>query len=194
MGNPVTEGYKVTEDFFLDVDIWHIEQGIEEVGLYMDAVERGFQIGIELLAEKMREKMIELLGDFGLGDSSIPSSIFITSNEHGVYITVGTDYAIYVEYGTGVIGEENPHPTAEQDGWVYDEGGNGWRGWYYPTTEQDPNPNKRVFDGELYAWTRGQRSRPFMHLAWKWAKSQSTRIIRGAIRKEIRKVKGVKSR
>lgn len=63
-------------------------------------------------------------------------------------IKAGAPYAVYVEYGTGIIGKNNPHPT---EPWAYDVSQHGYRGW-----------NFKARDGEWYR-TRGQPSRPFMY-------------------------------
>ncbi len=51
---------------------------------------------------------------------------------------------IYNEYGTGVVGSQNPHP--ETDGWQYDINSHGDIGWWY----QD--------NGEWH-WTKGLPAR-----------------------------------
>lgn len=62
-------------------------------------------------------------------------------------------YAVYVEYGTGVVGERGPkHPTAAAHGWVYDVHDHGDSGWVYY--------NER--EGRAMR-TKGQESSPFMY-------------------------------
>lgn len=64
----------------------------------------------------------------------------------------------YHEYGTGVIGSQFPHVSEvlKKAGWKYDVNQHGEAGWWYPTTESDPNPYKwETEDGELRAWTKG---------------------------------------
>lgn len=63
---------------------------------------------------------------------------------------IATDlyYAVFVEYGTGIVGEANPHPEPT---WSYDVNGHGTDGWNYIGE-----------DGKLH-WTMGQISHPFMY-------------------------------
>ncbi len=64
----------------------------------------------------------------------------------------------YHEYGTGVIGSQFPHiaEVLQSIGWKYDVNNHGEKGWWYPTTESDPNPYKwKDETGQLRAWTRG---------------------------------------
>ena len=59
------------------------------------------------------------------------------------------NYAFYVEFGTGIVGEESPHPLSEDSGWDYDVHGHGEGGWFYKAK------------GKTH-WTKGQPARPFM--------------------------------
>lgn len=71
----------------------------------------------------------------------------------------GENYAIFVEYGTGVVGAGSPHPQAGDMGWSYATGSqifvtkDGRVGWIYPT------------DDGTYRFTEGQESKPFWHEA-----------------------------
>ena len=58
--------------------------------------------------------------------------------------------AFYVEFGTGIVGADNPHPDPGIAGWKYDINQHGDLGWYY------------FKDGEWH-WTKGMPSRPFMY-------------------------------
>lgn len=59
--------------------------------------------------------------------------------------------ALAFEYGTGIVGQENPKVGA----WQYNVNGH-IDGWWYPTDEDDPNPTKKALDsGDIVAWTRG---------------------------------------
>ena len=82
-------------------------------------------------------------------------SIKASGISRNVRIYTNDPVVIYNEYGTGTIGEANAHPDASMIGWEYDAHNHGNRGWWYPTDESDPNPMKRVKDGQLEGWTRG---------------------------------------
>ena len=89
------------------------------------------------------------------------------------YVIAGAPHAFYVEYGTGPIGEENPHPAPETANWQYDIGPTihelpnhpEWgRGWWYPGD-----------DGKRH-WTQGQPSRPFMLNTLQWLEEAAETI------------------
>ncbi|MCM1276058.1 MAG: hypothetical protein NC299_11965 [Lachnospiraceae bacterium] len=97
------------------------------------------------------------------------SIVGIVDNSEGKgFIRVNCPYAIYVEMGTGIKGANAPHPDKSIIGFnfEYDRNGHGVAGWWYPTDEKDPNPTKYTAkNGQMYAWTGGMPSRPFMYNA-----------------------------
>ena len=89
------------------------------------------------------------------------------------YVFSGSPYAIYVEYGTGPIGAQDPHPVPETASWQYDIGETiheniqhpEWgRGWWYPGD-----------DGKSH-WTQGQPSRPFKFNTLEWLEEAAETI------------------
>lgn len=74
----------------------------------------------------------------------------IVSNGATYYVYTDCDWASFVEFGTGVIGSQNPHPETGLANWKYDVNNHGESGWWY------------FNDGEWH-WTKGMPSRPFMY-------------------------------
>ena len=72
----------------------------------------------------------------------------IVSNGSSYFIYTDCEWAKFVEFGTGIVGSESPHPDAQ--GWKYDVNEHGEKGWFY------------FKDGEWH-WTKGMPSRPFMY-------------------------------
>lgn len=104
----------------------------------------------------------------------------------------GFDYSMYVEFGTGLVGSGSPHPKASMEGWVYntehiDSLGRISSGWVYPSRPDDPNPNKWVGkDGQLYAFTKGQESRPFMYETWRYLSGTWHTTLEGYINRALK--------
>jgi hypothetical protein len=65
-------------------------------------------------------------------------------------IKAGAYYAVYVEFGTGVVGSQSPHPNP--NGYRYDVNQHGDEGWVYYDD-----------DSGQFRWTKGFKSRPFMY-------------------------------
>ena len=80
-------------------------------------------------------------------------------------IKAGAYYAAYVEFGTGVVGSQSPHPNPQ--GWQYDVNNHGDKGWVYYDE-----------DGGKFRWTKGFKSRPFMHNTARDLEKNCERIAR----------------
>ena len=63
------------------------------------------------------------------------------------------DHAQFAEFGTGIVGANNPHPQATAQGWSYDVNEHGEKGWVYKGT-----------DG--YYWTKGYEGRQYMYKSY----------------------------
>ena len=80
-------------------------------------------------------------------------------------IKAGAYYAVYVEFGTGVVGNQSPHPNPQ--GWSYDVNAHGDEGWVYYNDDI----------GE-FRWTKGFKSRPFMYNTARQLEKECEKISR----------------
>lgn len=125
------------------------------------------------ILEQAKEYAIEKLNDMriysGTDYANVISGMQIqkyNSNTKTAAFKVG-EIGMYVEFGTGVVGQRTSHNLRSSAN--YDINGHGDKGWWYPTTETDPNPHKWTDpDGVLRAWTKGMPSRPFMYETMLW--------------------------
>ncbi len=123
----------------------------------------------QLLAEKLAEKGVEI-ARVQLADldaifkreliESIHSEYETSVRGGGVWAVVaGTDHAMFVEFGTGTVGQSSPYKGKLPDGvtWQYASGKtirqltDGRYGWFYPG------------DNGNWYFTEGMPSRPFMY-------------------------------
>lgn len=74
-------------------------------------------------------------------------------------------HAAYVEFGTGLSGEKDPHPDTSLVGWRYDINEHGEAGWHY------------YKNGEWH-WTKGMQSRPFMYETGRDLRTKVSRIAK----------------
>ena len=77
-----------------------------------------------------------------------PGAVITNGSQWVIY--TGCPWAKYVEFGTGIVGKNNPHPEPGLANWKYDINQHGEAGWFY------------FKDGEWH-WTKGMPSRPFMY-------------------------------
>jgi hypothetical protein len=116
--------------------------------------------GVEVAKAQVRELGAWYTGEL---ESSI-EGYFSPSVGVGI-IKAGAPYAVYVEFGTGIVGKSQPHPSP--DDWRYDINEHGESGWWYF------NDNT----GRMQ-WTKGMPSRPFMYNTAKQLENECKIIAR----------------
>lgn len=84
------------------------------------------------------------------------------------YILSTAPHSAFCEFGTGVRGENKPHPVPGLVGWKYDVNQHGEMGWWY-------------FDGGEWHWTAGMPSRPYMYSTALWLRGHMPDIAREAL-------------
>ena len=131
-----------------------IQDAIDEIKQYKKELNDIVKLLIKELVDKGVEIAKAQVRDLGaVYTGELEESITGYFNEElGVGI-IRTDcpYAVYVEFGTGIVGENNPHPEPIE-GWQYDINQHGEKGWWY-FNERD----------QKWHWTKGMKSRPFMY-------------------------------
>ena len=139
VGKAITEVKKYKEDLIKAIN-----------ALVFDLTSEGSEIATLKVLE---------LGAFDTGelaDSMRIEGVFNEDTHIGI-IRSGSYYAVYVEFGTGVVGKNGPqHQWKSLFNWEHDINNHGNDGWKYISDR----------DGKLH-WTKGQESRPFMYETYK---------------------------
>ena len=142
-----------------------IQNAIKQLRAYQDSLTYKCQMVAQKLAENGVEIARVQIADLdAVFTSELLSSIHSeyegSTKGGGVWAVVaGTDHALMVEFGTGIVGKQSPYPVELPDGvtWNYASGktirqlADGRYGWFYPSD-----------DGNWY-FTEGMPSRPFMY-------------------------------
>ena len=150
---------KILKTINLELSTQSINNAIWEIRQFRNQLrETCWELVKELTMEgaeiaKMQVASMEAV-DTGYLENSI-QGLFFPSERCG-FVIADCPYAIYVEYGTGIIGESEPHPEAAGN-WDYDVNGHGIKGWVYKSDK----------DGKFH-WTQGYVSRPFMYNTLRW--------------------------
>lgn len=144
-----------------------IESAINELQAYKEEVELRVKLLIETLvargAEIARAKIVEFdVVDKGNLLNSVES---ILEGNVG-YIRVNSEYGIFVEFGTGIVGDGSPHTLAGEFDWQYDVNNHGEAGWHFPA------------DDGSWPITKGQPSRPFMYETAQQLRAELPSIIK----------------
>lgn len=154
-----------------------IQNAIKQLRAYQDSLTYKCQMVAQKLAEKgveiARVQIADLDAIFNQDlIKSIHSEYAGSVKGGGVWAVVaGTDHAMFVEFGTGIVGQEHPYPGKLPDGVTWDYAS----GKTIRQAMQDISINGDTFvkageyywtyigdDGKLHI-TKGMPSRPFMY-------------------------------
>lgn len=113
----------------------------------------------ELGADIARIKLVEY-GAVQTGDLLSQIGGYFSPTFNMGVIKVSSDYAAFIEFGTGIVGQQNPHPSGK--------GTYKGEGWF---TTADGKPMDIMYgwqpfvmsDGSVIYYTEGQPAKPFMY-------------------------------
>lgn len=136
------------------------------------------------IANRLADEMLDYVKDKKTEHGATPykDSKKILSRLEGNTAIAGIEdttlKAKYNEFGTGIKGSENPHPS---EGMTYKD-----EGWWYPTDENDKNSTKRETEnGELIAYTKGLPAQKGYYEAIQLAEKRFTEVGAEELQKEV---------
>lgn len=145
------------------LDPQSIADAIKELEAYKKEIENKARLLVQRLtnlgADIARIKIVDL-GAYYSGELLSGVSGYFSPILNAGFVRVTSDHVAFVEFGTGVVGQANPHTNGEylpKAAWQYATGAkifttkDGRVGWIYPT------------DDGGYRFTEGIQSRPFMY-------------------------------
>ncbi len=140
-----------------------VASAIKELEKYKKDVEKKTRLLVQRLtdlgAEVVRVKIVSM-GAYYSGELLSGVNGYYSPTLNAGFVKVTNDHVAFVEFGTGVVGQANPHKNGEylaKAAWQYATGPkifttqDGRVGWIYPT------------DDGGYRFTEGMESRPFMY-------------------------------
>ena len=138
-------------------------KGLRKLRAYKRRVEKNTRLLVQRLtdygAEIARVKIVSM-GAYYSGELLSGVDGYYSPSLNAGFVKVASDHVAFVEFGTGVIGQSNPHKNGEylaKASWAYASGRkifttqDGRVGWIYPT------------DDGGFRFTEGMESRPFMY-------------------------------
>ena len=145
-----------TRTIRFSLDASSISNAIRELERYRDDLRDAIQ---ELVRELMSEgrdiavqNVVRLAYDTGELAGSIHTRGYFSEDLCMGIIYADAYYAVFVEYGTGIVGKTGPQHPFLPAGWEHDHNHHGDAGWVY-VSDRDGKPH----------WTKGQPSKPFMY-------------------------------
>lgn len=157
--------YKVLKTINVDLSTQSINHAIRELKRFREQLrETCWELVKALTMDGAEIAKMQVIAMDAVDTGELEKSIggmFFPSERCG-FVIAEAPYAIYVEYGTGPRGEEEPHPEAQG---VYDYNVNqakhleryGKDAWIYKSDK----------DGKFH-WSQGYVSRPFMYNTLRW--------------------------
>ena len=140
-----------------------LEKGIKDLNNYKKRIQRNTSLLVQKLtdygAEIARIKIVNM-GAIYSGELLSGVSGYYSPTLNAGFVRVASDHVAFVEFGTGVVGQNSPHKNGEYlslAAWNYATGAkifttkDGRVGWIYPT------------DDGGFRFTEGMPSRPFMY-------------------------------
>ena len=140
-----------------------IKNAIKELKKHRKTLEKNTRLLVQRLtdmgAELVKVKIVNM-GAYYSGELLSGASGYYSPTLNAGFVKVTSDHVAFVEFGTGVVGQNNSHKNGEYlalASWSYASGTkifttkDGKIGWIYPT------------DDGGFRFTEGMKSRPFMY-------------------------------
>lgn len=151
---------------------------------YKDNFEKSVTNSIKTVTEAMYNEVLKNCYDNGIYNHTNEIHWEYDESSNTGKIWTNNEVIIFNEMGTGIVGSKKPHPAFES--WEYDVNGHGEKGWWYPTTPDDPNPYKITDkNGQLRAWTKGLPSRSMFYNAFEHISNTIGDFVEVELRKTI---------
>ena len=165
---------KILKHIDVELTASSINRAIREIELMkkqlneqlLDLVRELTQEGIEIAKMQVVALDAIMTGDL---EKSIQGVFFKEEGCGVIYSDV--PHALYVEFGTGIVGDTTFHDLSGADGsthWDYDVRGHGTKGWWYPAPWGWWIPKTGKYKGQPMAWTQGMPARPFLYNTLRW--------------------------
>lgn len=148
-----------------------IDNLTKELKNYQEELKKAKKYILEALAkyaeERIKHYISETVGQGGYPITNTLLNSIKTSPIVDDMVSIYTDlaYAKYVEFGTGIVGSNNPHPATSEANWTYGE-----KGWVYHGS-----------DGNYY-YTEGQEAHQFIYRAGMDIKENYLQIARQVLK------------
>jgi hypothetical protein len=159
-----------------------IKKAIKELKQYRKLVETRTSRLVQRLTDEganiVRVKIVNM-GAYATGELLSGVDGYFSPSLNVGFVRVTNDHVAFVEFGTGVVGQNSPHKNGEylsKASWSYASGAkifttkDGRVGWIYPT------------DDGGYRFTEGMASRPFMYETALELQNNFPRIVKEVFR------------
>ena len=114
--------YKILKSIEMELTTQSISHAIREVERFRDNLrETCLELVEALTGEGVKIAKMEVAAMDAVFTGELEQGIsgFFSPGMRCGFVISDTPYAIYVEYGTGIVGEDSPHPEGFESAWTY---------------------------------------------------------------------------
>lgn len=117
------------------LDLRTVDKALKQIEEYQKKVRELIPVFLKRCAEAVRDLANQKLTGYGYSGeliSEIQNSWSIDESKDGVVTLINShDKAVYIEFGTGIVGSGKSHEMASESGYKYDYNGHGEKGWRF---------------------------------------------------------------
>lgn len=111
-----------------------LNEAIKQIEAYQKRVQNLIPDFLKACAEAVRDKANSYIGNFGYDSetvSAIQNGWQPIKKGNPIVLENAYDKAVYIEFGTGIVGSNEAHEQASESGYKYDVNGHGAKGWRF---------------------------------------------------------------
>lgn len=111
-----------------------VDEAIKQIEAYQKRVANLIPDFLKACAEAVRDKANSYIGNFGYDSetvSAIQNGWQPIKKGNPVVLENAYDRAVYIEFGTGIVGSNEAHEQASESGYEYDVNAHGEKGWSF---------------------------------------------------------------
>lgn len=101
---------------------------IKDLNKYQKDLDNSLKHINEAIADEVYKLVMQYVPDL-TGD--LKASVQKEVTQEYARVFTDNEHSEFAEFGTGIVGSNNPHPEASSQGWTYDVNNHGEKGWVY---------------------------------------------------------------
>lgn len=177
------KGYKLEKHRVISLNTNDIKKTVRDLRHIKKSIDSDVPKVIQTLLDEAVNYCKDLTPISENGGAHLRDNVYWIKTGRGYRIVQEGENALYVEFGTGVVGTSSPHPSTGKIGWAYGVGKHifttkdGKRGWFYPVNGE----------GKEIEFTEGQVANMQMYKTGLWLQARLKTRVKMIISREVSK-------
>lgn len=122
------------------LDLRTVDKAIKQIEEYQKRVQNLIPDFLKACVEAVRDKANNYIGNFGYDSetvSAIQNGWKPIEKGNPTILENAYDKAVYIEFGTGIVGSNEAHEMASESGYAYDVNAHGEKGWSFVVSSDE---------------------------------------------------------